>query len=193
VFGGILARRENGEDIATLNEYEIPSFDLVIVDLYPFEKTLASTKVESEIIEKIDIGGVSLIRAAAKNYKDVLVCSNRESYTELHTLLAASNCISTIEDRKRFAAKAFGDTSHYDGAIFSYFNQSENIPELRLSFSSKKTLRYGENPHQNASFYGELSGLFNQIHGKELSYNNLLDVDGALGLLAEFKELLLLL
>lgn len=187
VFGGILARREMKEDIATMDEYDIPSFDLVIVDLYPFEKTLASTKSEKDIIEKIDIGGVSLIRAAAKNYNDVLICSNRADYEELNKILLGTSCNTSKEIRKRFAAKAFANTSHYDAAIFNYFNETENIDSFRLSLNEKQVLRYGENPHQNAAYYGDINKVFTKLNGKELSYNNLLDCESAVNLISEFE------
>ena len=187
VFGGILARRENNQDLAQLSEYEIPEFDLVIVDLYPFEKTVASGAEEQDIIEKIDIGGISLIRAAAKNFKDVLVVASQDKYADLASLLKEKKASSDIEDRKNFAAHAFSVSSHYDTAIFNYFNNNE-ADKLRISVENKRSLRYGENPHQKAHFFGDFNALFDQIHGKEISYNNLLDIDAAVQLISEFNE-----
>lgn len=186
VFGGILARRENDDDLAQLNEFEIPEIDIVIVDLYPFEKTVASGASEQDIIEKIDIGGISLIRGAAKNFKDVICVSSMDQYDEFLQIIADSNGETTIEQRKEFAAKAFATSSHYDTAIFKYLNQKEVA--FRESFNEVSTLRYGENPHQNGYFFGNLEDLFNKLHGKELSYNNLLDVDAAVNLMGEFKN-----
>ncbi|UII28832.1 bifunctional phosphoribosylaminoimidazolecarboxamide formyltransferase/IMP cyclohydrolase [Fulvivirga maritima] len=188
VFGGILHRRELADDVEQAKEFEIPSIDLVIVDLYPFEETVASGAAEQDIIEKIDIGGISLIRAAAKNFKDVLIVSSREQYTDVEELLSKNECATTIEDRKKFAAKAFDISSHYDSAIFNYFNADEEVPSFKQSFREKKTLRYGENPHQKGAFYGDLSSMLEQLNGKELSYNNLVDVDAALSLIEEFEE-----
>jgi phosphoribosylaminoimidazolecarboxamide formyltransferase/IMP cyclohydrolase len=188
VFGGILSRRGLKEDEKHLAEYEIPEFDLVIVDLYPFEETLANGGSESEIIEKIDIGGISLIRAAAKNFKDVLTVSSREQYGEVLSLLKDKNGETSIADRKALARKAFDISSHYDSKIFDYFNAEGETESLKVSERSAKTLRYGENPHQKGSFYGDLDAMFEKLHGKELSYNNLLDVDAAVNLIAEFKN-----
>ena len=187
VFGGILSRRENEGDLSQLTEYEIPEIDIVIVDLYPFEKTVASGASEQDIIEKIDIGGISLIRAAAKNFKDVICISNMKQYDEFLEILSNNNGNITLEERKNFAAKAFGVSSHYDTAIFKYLNQDAGEVEFRESHDQVSTLRYGENPHQKGFFYGNLEGLFNKLHGKELSYNNLLDVDAAVNLMNEFK------
>lgn len=187
VFGGILYRRDNPDDQEQAQEYAIPSIDLVIVDLYPFEETVASGATEQEVIEKIDIGGISLIRAAAKNFKDTLVVSNQKQYDELYNLLKDNNGSSSIEDRKRFAAYSFAESSHYDSMIFNYFNQTESLPYLRQSYSQGTSLRYGENPHQEAKFYGDLEGMFNQLNGKALSYNNLVDIDAAMNLIAEFE------
>ncbi len=186
VFGGILARREDQGDQLQLEEYEIPEFDLVIVDLYPFEKTIASTANEQEIIEKIDIGGISLIRAAAKNYKDVLIVSEMRQYKDLLGILKQGKS-TTLAQRKQFAATAFNISSHYDTAIFNYFNSGEK-DAFKQSIRTSKELRYGENPHQKGVFYGNLNELFEQLNGKELSYNNLLDVDAAVNLIAEFEE-----
>ncbi len=188
VFGGILYRRGNSSDQAQSVEYKIPPIDLVIVDLYPFEETVARGGAENEIIEKIDIGGISLIRGAAKNYEDVLIVSSRDQYTEALKLISDNNCSTTIEGRRRFAAMAFDVTSHYDTAIFNYFNQKEKTESFKISFRQGKVLRYGENPHQQAVYYGALDKLFEKLNGKELSYNNLVDIDAALHLLNEFSE-----
>jgi phosphoribosylaminoimidazolecarboxamide formyltransferase/IMP cyclohydrolase len=159
-----------------------------MVDLYPFEETLASTTDESKIIEKIDIGGVSLIRAAAKNFKHSLIVSHTQQYAQLLALLNEQDGASTIEQRKHFAANAFQVTSHYDTAIFNYFNSGSNLPAFKVSYDHGHTLRYGENPHQKGFFFGHLKDFLNQLHGKELSYNNILDVDAAVNLLADFSE-----
>ena len=186
VFGGILARRENTEDLSQLAIYKIPEIDIVIVDLYPFEKTVESGASEQEIIEKIDIGGISLIRAAAKNFKDVICVSSINQYEDFEKLLSENNGKISLENRKIFAAKAFAVSSNYDTAIFHYLNKNETA--FRASFDSVSTLRYGENPHQKGLFYGNLNDLFDKLHGKELSYNNLLDVDAAVNLMNEFKN-----
>lgn len=188
IFGGILHQRGLDADVADAKAREIPEIDLVIVDLYPFEDTVANTEDESQIIEKIDIGGISLIRAAAKNYKDVMILSSRKQYQEFLSILEESGANTSLEQRKRFAAMAFATSSHYDSAIFNYFNEDVELDELRVSVSGAKTLRYGENPHQRGKFYGDLSSLFNQLHGKELSYNNLLDIDAAVALMSEFDD-----
>ena len=188
VFGGILGRRDNEGDLEQLEAYEIPEMDLVIVDLYPFEKTVASGASEQEIIEKIDIGGISLIRAGAKNFKDVLCVSHRKQYDEILQLLEANQGEISLDDRKRFAAKAFSVSSHYDTAIFKYLNGHAAEMEFRESFDKASVLRYGENPHQKGYFFGDLEALFDKLHGKELSYNNLLDVDAAVNLIGEFKN-----
>lgn len=188
VFGGILARREEESDIMQLEEYEIPMIDLVIVDLYPFEETVANTSDESSIIEKIDIGGISLIRAAAKNFKDTCVISSNSQYQEFVDLYKAQDGALSIEQRKLFAAKSFATSSHYDTAIFNYFNSEETLDEFRNSFDKSKALRYGENPHQSATFYGNLDAYFDKLNGKELSYNNLVDIDAAVNVIAEFKK-----
>lgn len=187
VFGGILGRRENQNDLSQLNEYEIPEIDIVIVDLYPFEKTVASDASEQEIIEKIDIGGISLIRAAAKNFKDVICVSSMKQYDEFLDIISRNEGSIELEDRKNFAAKAFSVSSHYDTAIFKYLNQDAGEVEFRESFDKVSELRYGENPHQKGYFFGNLEALFDKLHGKELSYNNLLDVDAAVNLMNEFK------
>jgi phosphoribosylaminoimidazolecarboxamide formyltransferase/IMP cyclohydrolase len=186
IFGGILGRRELHSDIAQMQQHEIPEIDLVIVDLYPFEETLASGANEEDIIEKIDIGGISLIRAAAKNYNDVVIVASRNDYSSLLNLLNEQNGSSELSDRKTFAAKAFAMSSHYDAAIFNYFNQTEQLPILKQSINNAATLRYGENPHQKGVFYGDMQAMFEKLNGKELSYNNLLDVDAAVNLMADF-------
>ena len=188
VFGGILTRRDNDGDKKQIAEYEIPEIDLVIVDLYPFEETVASGAVEQDIIEKIDIGGISLIRAAAKNFKDVIIVPSKKEYAPLLSLLNEKNGESEVEDRKQFAAAAFNVSSHYDTAIFKYFNQTAEIPAFKESILDAKVLRYGENPHQKGLFYGKFDELFTQLHGKEISYNNLLDIDAAVNLINEFTE-----
>lgn len=188
IFGGILSRRELQSDIDQLEEYEIPEIDLVIVDLYPFEETVASGAAEQAIIEKIDIGGISLIRAAAKNFKDVIIVSSKAEYTFLHdNILVAQKGESTLDDRRVLAGKAFNVSSHYDTAIFNYFN-GDNAVAFKQSVQQAKVLRYGENPHQRGVFYGNLEEMFTQWNGKELSYNNLLDVDAAVNLMAEFTD-----
>lgn len=187
VFGGILNRQDNSSDVKELAEYEIPQIDCVIVDLYPFEKTVASGADNQAIIEKIDIGGISLIRAAAKNYKDVICVSSVDDYQEFLDLISANNGETSMDDRKRFAAKSFNASSHYDSAIFNYFNTNEGISTLKISEQKGKTLRYGENPHQEGFFFGDFDEMFTKLHGKELSYNNLLDVDAAVTLMNEFK------
>lgn len=189
VFGGILGRRELEEDVVQLEEYEIPELDLVIVDLYPFEDTVASDAGHQDIIEKIDIGGISLIRAAAKNYKDVVIVPSKNQYAYLVDMLKESEGHSNMEQRQFLAASAFAVSSHYDTQIFGYFNQvgGNEIDALRMSADSSQVLRYGENPHQQGRFHGDLNQLFDKLHGKELSYNNLLDVDAAVQLMGEFK------
>ncbi len=187
IFGGILYRRDNEGDLSQANEFDIPAIDLVIVDLYPFEETVASGASEADIIEKIDIGGISLIRAAAKNFKDVTIIASKDQYKELEQKLADQDGATTLEDRRYFAAHSFQVSSNYDTHIFNYFNKVENIPALKVSENKAKALRYGENPHQSAHFFGDMDALFDQLNGKELSYNNLVDVDAAVNLIAEFK------
>jgi len=187
IFGGILNRQEEKKDQSELKLYEIPQIDLVIVDLYPFEETISSGVSENEIIEKIDIGGIALIRAAAKNYKDVLCLSDKKDYNDFLEILVNSANSPDLEDRKRYSVKAFQTSSHYDTAIFNHFNDKEDV--LKLSIEESKTLRYGENPHQRGQFFGPLSDLLDQIHGKEISYNNLLDIDAAVNLMVEFYEM----
>ena len=188
VFGGILQRRSLPSDQKEAVDHEIPAIDLVIVDLYPFEETLKSTDDESSIIEKIDIGGISLIRAAAKNFNDVWTISSKDQYSDCLIQLEVNQGVIDRGIRQRYAAQAFAQSAHYDSAIYGYFNQSAQLDELRVSSSGGKTLRYGENPHQVAQFVGDLDGLFTQLHGKELSYNNLLDVDAAVSLMQDFLE-----
>ncbi|MCH4829312.1 MULTISPECIES: bifunctional phosphoribosylaminoimidazolecarboxamide formyltransferase/IMP cyclohydrolase [Flavobacterium] len=188
VFGGILNRQENENDVAQMQEYAIPQIDLVIVDLYPFEKTVASKASEAEIIEKIDIGGISLIRAAAKNFKDTVIIPSISEYNLLLELISNQNGATTLEQRKKFAIKAFNVSSHYDSVIFNYFNQNLEEPVLKISDTKGEVLRYGENPHQKGFFFGDLNKMFNKLNGKELSYNNLLDIDAAVNLISEFKN-----
>lgn len=187
VFGGILARREE-DHTAQLAAYDIPELDLVVVDLYPFEETVRNTSDEDSIIEKIDIGGISLIRAAAKNYKDVVVIASKDQYSDLHDILANKDGSTEEIDRKRLAMKAFQVSSHYDTTIFNYFNQPfDDRDHLKLSLNQRQSLRYGENPHQSADYYGDLSGEFDILNGKALSFNNLVDIDSAIDVMREFK------
>jgi phosphoribosylaminoimidazolecarboxamide formyltransferase/IMP cyclohydrolase len=188
IFGGILTRRGFDSDEQQLAQYEIPEIDLVIVDLYPFEETVMSNAEEDDIIEKIDIGGISLIRAGAKNFKDVVIVASKKDYGVLENILKTQNGETTIDQRRSFAQKAFNITSHYDTAIFKYFNQEDPLPVFKESIQSSQVLRYGENPHQKGVFYGDLDRMFTKLHGKELSYNNLVDVDAAVALIDEFTE-----
>lgn len=185
IFGGILSRRNNKSDEQQLQQYNIQEIDLVVVDLYPFEETVASGANETDIIEKIDIGGISLIRGAAKNYNDVLIISNMQQYDRLYELLNKQNGETNLEQRKQFAAEAFQISSNYDTAISNYFCKKDNF---NVNFANKKELRYGENPHQEGKFYGNFDALFNQLGGKEISYNNLLDIEAAVKLMSEFDE-----
>jgi phosphoribosylaminoimidazolecarboxamide formyltransferase/IMP cyclohydrolase len=187
IFGGILGRRNLDGDLSQMEQYAIPEIDLVVVDLYPFEETVASGAIEADIIEKIDIGGISLIRAAAKNYADVLIVPTREAYAETLDILTAQDATTTLDQRKAFAKLAFDVSSHYDTAIHGYFAGGESL-DMKYSLRTKRELRYGENPHQRGAFFGRLDDIIAQLHGKELSYNNLLDVDAAVNLLAEFYE-----
>lgn len=187
VFGGILGRRDNETDVLEMKQYRIPEIDLVIVDLYPFEETVASTNDEKAIIEKIDVGGPSMIRGAAKNFKDVVVIASKQEYALLENLLHAQNGETSLEQRKAFAARAFEIVAHYDVAIARYFNASESRYFLE-SVTNPQPMRYGENPHQAGVFYGDLAKIFEQLNGKELSYNNLVDVDAAIQLIGEFRE-----
>jgi phosphoribosylaminoimidazolecarboxamide formyltransferase / IMP cyclohydrolase len=188
VFGGILARRDLPEDQKHTSEYEIPLLDLVIVDLYPFEETVRQTSDEKTIIEKIDIGGVSLIRAAGKNFKDVCIVASREQYGHLLELLEQKNGVTDLGDRRHLAAAAFAECAHYDVAIADYFNARTKDKHFQLSLGHRQSLRYGENPHQSASFYGNLDEYFEKLNGKELSYNNLVDADAACQLISEFAD-----
>jgi phosphoribosylaminoimidazolecarboxamide formyltransferase/IMP cyclohydrolase len=186
IFGGILYRRDNETDRKQAKAYDIPSIDLVIVDLYPFKETVAAGGAEEEIVEKIDIGGISLIRAAAKNYKDVLIVASQDQYDPLLDLLTKNGGESDMDDRRRFAREAFKVSSGYDSAIFDYFDDGRSA--LRIAVDGSKQLRYGENPHQQGVFYGDYCEIFEQCHGKEISYNNLLDIDAALSLISDFNE-----
>ena len=186
VFGGILNRQDNDSDVREMDSFNIPQIDLVIVDLYPFEKTVASGASHQDIIEKIDIGGISLIRAAAKNFKDVMCVSSVDDYSEFLELLSENNGAMNYEDRQRFAAKSFNVSSHYDSAIFNYFNRDSTSTTMKLSETNGTVLRYGENPHQKGYFFGDFEAMFEKLHGKALSYNNLLDVDAAVNLMNEF-------
>ncbi|MET0944888.1 MAG: bifunctional phosphoribosylaminoimidazolecarboxamide formyltransferase/IMP cyclohydrolase [Flavobacterium sp.] len=185
IFGGILNRQDNESDVQQMKEFDIPQIDLVIVDLYPFEKTVASGANEQDIIEKIDIGGISLIRAGAKNFKDTVIVASVNEYSLLLDLITEQNGATTLENRRLLATKAFHVSSHYDGAIFNYFNTDETI--YKESIADGQVLRYGENPHQKGFFFGDFDAMFKKVHGKELSYNNLLDVDAAVNLINEFK------
>lgn len=187
VFGGILARRDLVSDVNQLKQYEIPTIDLVIVDLYPFEETVANTNEEADIIEKIDIGGISLIRAAAKNFQDVLILPTACMYQDFQQLLKEKEGYTSLQDRRKYAAQAFNVSSHYDTAIFNYFNQ-DGDPVFKQSIAHATPLRYGENPHQAGRFYGELDAVFEQLHGKAISYNNLGDLEAGIGLIEEFEE-----
>lgn len=186
IFGGILSRRENQSDLEQIATYEIPEIDLVIVDLYPFEKTVASGAGHEDIIEKIDIGGISLIRAAAKNYSDVVIIPSKDQYSTFIEILTGGGT-TTLKQREAFARDAFNVSSHYDTQIFNYFNR-ESEPSFKQSQTKSRTLRYGENPHQKGTFYGDLDAMFDILHGKELSYNNLLDIDAAVNLMEDFKN-----
>jgi phosphoribosylaminoimidazolecarboxamide formyltransferase/IMP cyclohydrolase len=187
VFGGILNRRNLEEDQTQIAEYEIPEIDLVIVDLYPFEATVASGAAHDAIIEKIDIGGISLIRAAAKNYNDVVIIPSQAQYAEFMEMISAQNGETVLDQRKSFARDAFHVSSHYDTQIFHYFNAGEK-EIFKESIQEAQVLRYGENPHQKGVFFGDMDAIFDKLNGKELSYNNLLDVDAAVNLMAEFKN-----
>lgn len=190
VFGGILNRRDNESDKEQIAQYEIPEIDLVIVDLYPFEETVASGASHADIIEKIDIGGISLIRAGAKNFNDVVIVASKAQYAPLAEILGKKGAETTLKERQFFAREAFKVSSGYDTAIFNYFDSLEpDAPSaLRVAFDDKKHLRYGENPHQAGAFFGRFDDLFEQLHGKEISYNNLLDIDAAVSLIHEFTD-----
>jgi len=187
VFGGILNRRDHNEDKVQIGQYEIPEIDLVIVDLYPFEETVNSNASEEDIIEKIDIGGISLIRAAAKNFNDVVIIASKDDYKKLGDILSENGGYTLLSHRKSFARQAFNVSSHYDTAIFNYFNQEDPLTVFKYSEQKASTLRYGENPHQKGVFYGNLDAMFEKLNGKELSYNNLVDVDAAVALIDEFN------
>ena len=186
IFGGILNRQDNETDEAQMREFKIPQIDLVIVDLYPFEKTVALGSNETDVIEKIDIGGISLIRAAAKNFKDTVIIASIDEYIILHTIISNQNGTTSLKLRKHLATKAFHISSHYDTAIFNYFNTDETY--FKASIADGQILRYGENPHQKGFFFGEFDKMFSKLNGKELSYNNLLDIDAAVNLICEFKS-----
>jgi phosphoribosylaminoimidazolecarboxamide formyltransferase / IMP cyclohydrolase len=188
IFGGILARRSEEGDMKQVEQYNITLFDLVVVDLYPFEETVASGALDEDIIEKIDIGGISLIRAGAKNFKDVLIISSRSQYDKLYEILEKNNGITSVTERLFYAGEAFNLTSNYDTAIFNWFNRDNHSEYFKKSIITAEHLRYGENPHQKGLFFGDLGLIFDQLHGKEISYNNLLDIDSALGLIDEFDE-----
>ena len=188
IFGGILARMDNHSDLKEIQQYDIEGIDLVIVDLYPFEATVASGASDAAIIEKIDIGGISLIRAAAKNYKDVMIIPSQEQYAFLLDLLKTRKGMTGLEDRKIMAMEAFNVSSHYDTAIFQYFNKFYQKKVFKKSILTSTTLRYGENPHQEGIFYGYFDEIFDKLHGKEISYNNLLDIEAAVYLIDEFSE-----
>ena len=188
VFGGILNRRENAGDREQIARYEIPEIDLVIVDLYPFEATVASGAPDADIIEKIDIGGISLIRAAAKNWRDVIIVASKAQYAPLADMLKAQGAASSEGQRRWFAKEAFAVSSGYDTAIFNYFDREEGPSALRVAVDTPKHMRYGENPHQQGYFFGDFEKMFTQLHGKEISYNNLLDIDAAVSLIAEFSD-----
>ena len=188
VFGGILWRRDQLADVDDVEKYELPSVDLVIVDLYPFEKSMASIDNEEEIIEQIDIGGISLIRAAAKNFAHVVVVPSAGFYPVLLEILEKNNGFTNLNHRRLFAAQAFNISSHYDTVIFNYFNRKENIQVFKQSILTAYPMRYGENPHQKGTFFGDPDDVFIKLHGKDLSYNNLVDIDAAINLIGEFTE-----
>ncbi len=188
VFGGILGRLQNEKDVEEMKQYEIPAFDLVIVDLYPFEETVKKTDDPAQIIEKIDIGGISLIRAGAKNFNEVVIVPDSKYYNEFMELYKNQDGCTSIEDRKRFAKYAFATSSHYDGMIYDWFAKDSESQDLNIHINSRSELRYGENPHQKATFYGKLDEVFEKLHGKDLSYNNLLDLEAGLNLIREFDE-----
>ena len=188
IFGGILNRREDTKDIAEKEKYNISDIDLVIVDLYPFEETVSSGGSTVEIIEKIDIGGIALIRGAAKNYNDVLIVPSRSYYEKFLDLLDKGEGLTTLDQRKSFALRAFHISSHYDTAIFNYMNRSGELPVHKVSYDRRKSLRYGENPHQAGTFYGDLKSYFDQLGGKDISYNNLIDIEAAVQIIAEFED-----
>jgi len=189
IFGGILGRTGNDSDIADMKQYEINPVDLVVVDLYPFEATVASGATDDDIIKKIDIGGISLIRAAAKNYEDVVIIPSKDQYRYLLDIMNNPNGLSDIDQRRHLALEAFAVTSHYDTAIYSYFNRKKEKVVFRKSINPARQLRYGENPHQQGIFYGDFEDVFEQVQGKEISYNNLLDIEAAVYLIDDFSEI----
>lgn len=188
VFGGILARREEENDMAQMASYDIPEIDLVIVDLYPFEDTVKSGASDADIIEKIDIGGISLIRAGAKNFKDAVIVASKDQYKPLLDILNERGAETTLEERRWFAKEAFAVSSYYDSCIYNWFAGDEEEDHFRLALDGHKAMRYGENPHQKGVFHGDLDAMFDQVHGKEISYNNLLDINAAVDLIDEFNE-----
>lgn len=189
IFGGILSRRDNTSDNEQVSQFDIPAIDLVIVDLYPFDETVKSGASQQDIIEKIDIGGISLIRAAAKNFNDVVIVASKQQYAALADILATQGAVTDLEQRRRFARDAFAVSSSYDSSIFNYFDSTFEQPSsLRLAIDGEKTMRYGENPHQKGYFFGNFNLMFDQVHGKEISYNNLLDIDAATALINEFDD-----
>ncbi len=188
VFGGILARRENEEDRQQMSAYDIPEIDLVIVDLYPFEQTVASGAQEQDIIEKIDIGGISLIRAGAKNFADSVIVASKDQYKPLLDILNERGAQTTLEERRWFAKEAFAVSSYYDSCIYNWFSAGQDDDHYRLALDGHKAMRYGENPHQKGVFHGDLDAMFDQLHGKEISYNNLLDINAAVDLIDEFQD-----
>ena len=188
IFGGILARREEENDMAQMASYDIPEIDLVIVDLYPFEETVKSGAEDADIIEKIDIGGISLIRAGAKNFKDAVIVASKEQYKPLLDILNERGAETTLEERRWFAKEAFAVSSYYDSCIYNWFAGDEEEDHFRLALDGHKAMRYGENPHQKGVFHGDLDAMFDQVHGKEISYNNLLDINAAIDLIDEFSE-----
>ena len=188
IFGGILARREEENDMAQMVSYDIPEIDLVIVDLYPFEDTVKSGADDADIIEKIDIGGISLIRAGAKNFKDAVIVASKDQYKPLLDILNERGAETTLEERRWFAKEAFAVSSYYDSCIYNWFAGGEDEDHFRLALDGHKAMRYGENPHQNGVFHGDLDAMFDQVHGKEISYNNLLDINAAVDLIDEFDE-----
>lgn len=188
IFGGILNRRDNDTDCQQVKQYAIPAIDLVIVDLYPFVDTVKSGASDADIIEKIDIGGISLIRAAAKNYNDVIIVASKAQYAPLAQLLKENGAKSNVAQRRWFAKEAFSVSSSYDSSIFEYFDGNEQPSALRIAIDNSKIMRYGENPHQRGMFFGDFDKMFTQVHGKEISYNNLLDIDAAVSLISEFND-----
>ena len=188
IFGGILGRREEENDMAQMRSYDIPEIDLVIVDLYPFEDTVKSGAEDADIIEKIDIGGISLIRAGAKNFNDSVIVASKDQYKPLLDILNERGAETTLEERRWFAKEAFAVSSYYDSCIYNWFASGDDEDHFRLALDGHKAMRYGENPHQKGVFHGDLDAMFDQVHGKEISYNNLLDINAAIDLIDEFSE-----